>query len=209
MQTTQAGYTQPINAVEIDGRTGDPIGGYNQGYGYGQTQNTYQTSSGYGGATMGAVGAVGAVGAGHALAGHSNTYQTHSSGLQQTGYQSGYQSGYQNGYGQTTTVNSGPVYSGVHQTQVSQHQAPQIVNTVVNTGQEVIKGESRIEYVPFEKKITEYVEQPRVERVPRTVKVQEFKEEVRFEEVPREVTITDYYAVEYLRQYIPQYIPEK
>ena len=126
--------TQHINAVEVDGRTGDPIGGLSQGYGYSQSHNTYQTSSGYGGAAMGAIGAVGA---GHTLAGHSHGY---SSGVQQTGYQSGYQSG----YGQTTTVNSGAVYSGVHQTQVSQHQAPQVVNTVVNTGQEVIKGESRI-----------------------------------------------------------------
>jgi hypothetical protein len=87
--------------------------------------------------------------------------------------------------------------------------APQVVNTVVNTGKEVIKGESRIEYVPFEKKIVEYREQSRVERVPRTRKVTQFREETRVEEVPREVTITDYYAIEYLRQYIPQYIPEK
>jgi hypothetical protein len=48
-----------------------------------------------------------------------------------------------------------------------------------------------------------------VERVPRTRKVTQFREETRVEEVPREVTITDYYAIEYLRQYIPQYIPEK
>ena len=73
----------------------------------------------------------------------------------------------------------------------------------MNIGQEVIKRESRSEYDPFEKNITEYVEQPRVERVLRTVKVQEFKEEVIYEEVPREVSITDSYAVECFRQYIP------
>lgn len=32
----------------------------------------------------------------------------------------------------------------------------QVVGTTVNTGKEVIKGESRIEYVPFEKKVIEY-----------------------------------------------------
>jgi hypothetical protein len=35
----------------------------------------------------------------------------------------------------------------------------------------VIKGESRIEYVPFEKKIIEYKDNARVERVPKTRKV--------------------------------------
>lgn len=88
-------------------------------------------------------------------------------------------------------------------------QGPQVVNTVVNTGKEVIKGESRIEYVPFEKKVIEYKDEVRVERIPKTRKVTEYREEKRIETVPREVTKTDYYAVEYLRQYIPQYIPEK
>lgn len=37
----------------------------------------------------------------------------------------------------------------------------------------------------------------------------EYKEEKKVETIPREVTVTDYYAVEYLRQYIPQYVPEK
>jgi hypothetical protein len=41
------------------------------------------------------------------------------------------------------------------QTSVIQGQG-QIVNTTVNTGKEVIKGESRIEYVPFERKVIEY-----------------------------------------------------
>jgi len=45
----------------------------------------------------------------------------------------------------------------------------------------VIKGESRIEYVPFEKKIVQYVDQPRVERKPITRKIQEFREEIRYE----------------------------
>jgi hypothetical protein len=37
----------------------------------------------------------------------------------------------------------------------------------------------------------------------------QYKEERRIETIPREVTVTDYYAVEYLRQYIPQIISEK
>ena len=85
----------------------------------------------------------------------------------------------------------------------------QVVGTTVNTGKEVIKGESRIEYVPFEKKIVEYKDQAKVERVPKKVKRVEYKEERKVETIPREVTVTDYYAVEYLRQYIPQYVPEK
>ena len=85
----------------------------------------------------------------------------------------------------------------------------QVVGTTVNTGKEVIKGESRIEYVPFEKKILEYKDQAKVERVPKKVKRVEYKEERKMETIPREVTVTDYYAVEYLRQYSPQYVPEK
>jgi hypothetical protein len=73
----------------------------------------------------------------------------------------------------------------------------------------VIKGESRIEYVPFEKKIIEYKDQSKVERVPKKVKKIEYREERKIETIPKEVTVTDYYAVEYLRQYIPQYVPEK
>jgi hypothetical protein len=84
-----------------------------------------------------------------------------------------------------------------------------IVGTTVNTGKEVIKGESRIEYVPFEKKIIEYKDQAKVERIPKKVKRVEYREERKVETIPREVTVTDYYAVEYLRQYIPQYVPEK
>jgi hypothetical protein len=116
-----------------------------------------------------------------------------------------YQTGgnvYQTGY----AVNSGYA-TGVSQSNYVQ--GPQVVNTVVNTGKEVIKGESRIEYVPFEKKVIEYKDEVRVERIPKTRKVTEYREEKRIETVPREVTKTDYYAVEYLRQYIPQYIPEK
>jgi len=50
---------------------------------------------------------------------------------------------------------------------------------------ESIKGESRIEYVPYEKAVIEY------EAVQRT------------EYVPKEKRVTDYYAVEYQTEYIP------
>ena len=55
----------------------------------------------------------------------------------------------------------------------------------------------------------EYKDQAKVERVPKKVKRVEYKEERKVETIPKEVTVTDYYAVEYLRQYIPQYVPEK
>jgi hypothetical protein len=55
--------------------------------------------------------------------------------------------------GGTSGVIGGGLIGG--QTTVVQGQG-QIVNTTVNTGKEVIKGESRIEYVPFERKVIEY-----------------------------------------------------
>jgi hypothetical protein len=55
----------------------------------------------------------------------------------------------------------------------------------------------------------EYKDQAKVERVPKKVKKVEYREERKIETIPKEVTVTDYYAVEYLRQYIPQYVPEK
>ncbi len=127
-------------------------------------------------------------------------------GAQQTGAQ--YNS---NLYQTSSNVHTGynTQYVGATNQSTYVQQGPQIVNTVVNTGKEVIKGESRIEYVPFEKKVIEYKDEVRVERVPKTRKVVEYREEKRIETVPREVTKTDYYAVEYLRQYIPQYVPEK
>jgi hypothetical protein len=54
------------------------------------------------------------------------------------------------------------------------------------TTQQPLKGESRIEYVPYEKAVIEY------EAVPRT------------EYVAREKKVVDHYAVEYQTEYIPQ-----
>jgi len=64
-----------------------------------------------------------------------------------------------------TYATSAPVYATTAVTGATSYatnsvvgvaRAPQVVGTVVNTAKEVIKGESRIEYVPFEKKIVEY-----------------------------------------------------
>ena len=113
-----------------------------------------------------------------------------------------------------TTSQQQPVYTTSYQpgytvSNASYPVGASVVGTTVNTGKEVIKGESRIEYVPFEKKIVEYKDQAKVERVPKKVKKIEYREERKIENIPKEVTVTDYYAVEYLRQYIPQYVPEK
>ena len=62
----------------------------------------------------------------------------------------------------TTYATSAPVYATTGTTSYATNsvvgvaRTPQVVGTVVNTAKEVIKGESRIEYVPFEKKIVEY-----------------------------------------------------
>ena len=69
-------------------------------------------------------------------------------------------------------------------------------------------GESRIEYIPFEQRITDYEVREWVEQIPRQRTVTEYQERRYTETVPREVTKVDYYAIEYLRQYIPQVIPE-
>ncbi|KAM3135363.1 hypothetical protein pb186bvf_012521 [Paramecium bursaria] len=108
-------------------------------------------------------------------------------GVLATQYQPQYQPQYQ---GVTTTV---PQYQlGQQYQQISQIPATQTSQqaTVQQTGQ-VIKGESRIEYIPYTKEITEYVTQEVVEYV------------------PREKKITDYYAVEYITEHIPQVIQEK
>ena len=62
--------------------------------------------------------------------------------------------------------NSYPVGAGssYYTTTTANYAVGGIVGTTVNTGKEVIKGESRIEYVPFEKKIIEYKDQAKIER---------------------------------------------
>lgn len=62
---------------------------------------------------------------------------------------------------------------------------------IVNSGREVVKGESRVEYIPYEKSVLEY------EAVQRT------------EYIPREKKITDYYTIEHQVEYIPQVYQDK
>jgi hypothetical protein len=187
------------NVRIIDGLTGDLIGGGST-TGYGQSgyqQTNYGTSSGYGYPSGGVVT-------------NTTTQYVPTPSYGTTGYST---VGHAANYGATTyqtTVGGGSrVLAGGSTYVHGQQQQSQIVNTVVNMGREVIKGESRIEYVPFEKKVVDYRDEVIIEQRPITRTVTEYREEKRIENVPREVVKTDYYAVEYLRQYIPQYIPEK
>ena len=59
----------------------------------------------------------------------------------------------------------------------------------------IYSGKSRINYIPYEKKVIEYEERQYVEKVPVKRKVIEYQERKVIEEVPREVIATDYYAV--------------
>lgn len=70
-------------------------------------------------------------------------------------------------------------------------------------------GESRINYVPYEKKIIEYEDRQYVERVPVKKKVTRYEERKVIETIPREVIKTDYYAVEKRVEYHKEVIPEK
>lgn len=73
---------------------------------------------------------------------------------------------------------------------------------------EEIPVESRIEYIPFEKKYIEYDQVEYIQRVPFERQIVEYEEVRRTERVPIERTITDYYAVETQIQYIPKEIEE-
>lgn len=73
---------------------------------------------------------------------------------------------------------------------------------------EEIPVESRIEYIPFEKKYIEYEQVEKVYQVPVEVEVIEYEDVVRNERVPIERTITDYYAVETQVEYIRREIEE-
>ena len=73
---------------------------------------------------------------------------------------------------------------------------------------EEIPVESRIEYIPFEKKYIEYDQVERIERIPFEREIVEYEEVTRTERIPIERTITDYYAVETQIEYIPKEIEE-
>jgi hypothetical protein len=73
---------------------------------------------------------------------------------------------------------------------------------------EEIPAESRIEYVPYEKKYIEYDQIERVEQIPIQRFITEYEEVRRSERIPIERVIQDYYAVEYQTEYIPRVIEE-
>lgn len=83
-----------------------------------------------------------------------------------------------------------------------------IGGTVQRAVAEEIPVESRIEYIPFEKKYIEYDRVERIERVPFEREIVEYEEVVHAERIPVERTITDYYAVETQIEYIPKEIEE-
>jgi hypothetical protein len=123
----------------------------------------------------------------------------------------------------TTTYVQQPTTTYVQQpTYIQQSSVPVAYTTGIATSQvgivgtgEVIKGkhtpylgESRIEYIPFEQRVTDYEIREWTERIPHQRTITEYQERRYMETVPREVTKVDYYAIEYLKQYIPQVIPE-
>lgn len=183
--------------TQIDGVSGNPIGGVSATY------NTSNSGYGVGSSNMvgsSAIGSSGLVGAGQSSSyGYQTTTQyvqpattTTYSTYQQPAVSTSYSTYQQPVVGTSYSTYQQPVVgasyttgstygattygaTGYNATTVETH-APHVVNTVVNTGKEVIKGESRIEYVPFEKKIVEYREEARVERVPRTRKITQYRE---------------------------------
>ncbi|KRW99399.1 hypothetical protein PPERSA_02511 [Pseudocohnilembus persalinus] len=84
---------------------------------------------------------------------------------------------------------------------------------IAGSGQQVsqsIRGESRIEYYPIERRTIEYETQERVitEQVPRVITQYETVEKKYIEQIPREKVWTEYEAVEYQKEYIPRTIYE-
>jgi len=88
----------------------------------------------------------------------------------------------------TTTTTTGAQGQGAGQLAQSQYVSSQLVS---NASAAPVKGESRIEYIPYEKSVVEY--EP-VERI---------------EYVAREKKVVDHYAVEYQTEYIPQVYQDK
>jgi hypothetical protein len=86
--------------------------------------------------------------------------------------------------------------------------AAQVYGTVQKAIAEEIPVESRIEYIPFEKKYIEYDQIEKVYSVPFEREIVEYEEVVHSERVPIERTVTDYYAVETQVEYIRREIEE-
>jgi hypothetical protein len=139
-------------SLVVDGVSGLPQGGYySNGTNYVATTTsnyvpattTYNVTSGSGirsgqHATYTTTGNAQNIGYGNLYSGSEERYVV--SGGVPTGYT-------------TSHIATGPIATGYTTTNQVVTGGAQIVGTTVNTGKEVIKGESRIEYVPFEKKI--------------------------------------------------------
>ena len=109
------------------------------------------------------------------------------------------------------TVTTGTAQYGA--TQYVQNGSSQYVQGATQIGGQKavasdIPVESRIEYIPFEKKYTEYEQIEKVYQVPVETEVVEYEEVVRNERIPYERTITDYYAVETQVEYIRREVEE-
>ena len=114
--------------------------------------------------------------------------------------------------GQTYTSGSGAVAGQTYTTattgQAAYGSTLQAGSGVRRAVAEEIPVESRIEYIPFEKKYVEYEQVEKVYQVPVETEVVEYEEVVRNERIPVERTITDYYAVETQVEYIRREIEE-
>jgi hypothetical protein len=69
-------------------------------------------------------------------------------------------------------------------------------------------GSSRLEYVPYSKKVIDYETREWSESIPKQRVITEYQENRWIETIPRRVDTTDYYAIETVRQYVPEVIPE-
>ena len=132
-----------------------------------------------------------------------------------------------------TTTQGGATYAGqgattyVTQPGTTSYEysnGPQYANTAVSqyavangsgvalAGQKAVAAdipvESRIEYIPFEKKYVEYEQVEKIFQVPVEYEDVEYEEVVSNERVPYERTITDYYAVETQVEYIRREVEE-
>ena len=172
----------------VDGKTGQPIGyntyGNNTGYVATTTSNyvpaattTTTTNYVYGSGSGSAAGSSYPVGATNAAytTNAGNAYTTNAATTYTTNTATAYPA-----TGYYTTTQNYATSAGVPTTTTVTTGNAQIVGTTVNTGKEVIKGESRIQYVPFEKKIIEYKDQATVERVPKKTKKQNIEKNEKF-----------------------------
>jgi hypothetical protein len=74
---------------------------------------------------------------------------------------------------------------------------------------QLISAESRIEYIPIERRHNEYDQIERVEQVPVQSVITEYQEVKRQQTVPVERVVQDDYTVEYQTEHVPRVVEEK